>query len=226
MLWMDIQPQGVAMATGVSRKKRTSEEMFIDAVNKMAGPNGMAVNKDIKEQLGWADDKYILIKDKLIANGSIYVAKGRGGYVGIVNKEEDRPLKVFISYSHQDEKIKDELLKHLAPLKRNGLISEWHDRLLQPGANWKNEISKNLVESDIVILLISIDFINSDYCYESEMEQAILRNNEGLCRVVPVLARPCLWNETPFSKIQALPKDAKPISIWDSQDEALGPVDE
>ena len=86
MLWMDIQPQGVAMATGVSRKKRTSEEMFIDAVIKTAGQNGMAVNKDIKEQLGWDDDKYILIKDKLISNGSIYVAKGRGGYVGIVNK--------------------------------------------------------------------------------------------------------------------------------------------
>lgn len=204
-----------------AKKKRTSEEMFLDAVRKASGENDMAVNKSIQDILGWDDEKYRLVKRNLVAKGSIYVARGRGGYVGVIDSEKYRPLKVFISYSHQDEKLKDELLKHLAPLKRNGLVSEWHDRKLMAGENWRSEISRNLYEADIVILIISIDFINSDYCYEIEMEQAIIRNNEGKCRVVPVLARPCLWADAPFAQIQALPRDAKPISMWSNQDEAL-----
>jgi len=122
--------------------------------------------------------------------------------------------------------IKDVVLKHLKPLERMKLITEWHDRKLVAGDEWGEEINKNLENADIILILVSIDFINSKYCYDIELDRALERHASGHCRVVPVILRGCLWQHTPFSKLQALPRDGKPATTWEDLDLALANVAE
>jgi len=126
--------------------------------------------------------------------------------------------KVFISYSHKDEQYKDDLDERLAILKRNGHIDVWHDRKITAGQEWKNQISQNLADSNIIIFLVSPSFLASDYCYDVEGKAALEMHKAGKAILIPVLVRPCDWHETPFSTFQALPKDAKPITLWDQAD--------
>ncbi|MBD3669296.1 MAG: toll/interleukin-1 receptor domain-containing protein [Gammaproteobacteria bacterium] len=125
-----------------------------------------------------------------------------------------------MSYSHKDEKYKDELNTHLASLQRNKTITSWHDRKITPGQSWSEEISSELESSDIVLLLVSSDFLYSDYCYEKEMLRAIEKHNNNELVVLPIIIRACDWEEAPFSQIQSLPKDVKPISSWHDIDSA------
>jgi len=131
------------------------------------------------------------------------------------------PLSVFISYSHKDEDLKNQLLEHLSALRREGKIRPWHDRYIEAGAEWESEIEQQLESAEIILLLITPDFIYSEYCFDKEMQRAMERHNQGTARVIPIMVRPCDWQETPFSKLQVLPKDAKPISKWDDRDEAF-----
>jgi len=136
------------------------------------------------------------------------------------------PVRLFYSYSHKDEDLRDEIEKHLAQLKREGYIESWHDRKILPGTEFENIISEKLKDADVILLLISSDFINSDYCYSKEMEHAIERHNNGDAVVIPIILRHCMWQSAPFGKLQALPKDGKPIKSkdWDGIDEALTDV--
>jgi hypothetical protein len=129
------------------------------------------------------------------------------------------PLKLFISYSHQDEKYKDQLTTHLTVLKRRGIVKEWHDRKLVAGAEWDKSIKQELLDSDIILLLISADFLASNYCYDIEIKKAMERHEQGEAKVIPIIVRPCDWKDLPFSKIQGLPKDAKALSTWTDIDE-------
>ena len=138
--------------------------------------------------------------------------------------QETRPLKLFISYAHKDEPLLRELEKHLTVLRRNGVIEPWYDREINPGAEWKGEIDDRLGEADIVLLLVSPDFLASDYCMDVEMKRAMEQHAAGEATVVPVILRPCLWTDTPFGKLQALSSDGKPISDADSQDKAFAAV--
>jgi TIR domain len=154
---------------------------------------------------------------------------GPGGAIVLAeapNVKIPAPLHVFISYSHRDQTTKEELVKHLSPLKRLKLIADWHDRKIEPGDTWSQVISDNLKKADIVILLVSVDFINSKYCYDIEMGQALDRAADGNTVIIPVIARSCLWKNTPFSSYQALPTDGRAISSWPDQDEALSVVAE
>lgn len=129
------------------------------------------------------------------------------------------PLKLFISYSHKDENYKDQLITHLSSLKRQGVVKDWHDRKIFAGEEWDNSIKQELLDSDIIILLISADFLNSDYCSEIEIKKAMERHELGEAKVIPIIVRPCDWKNLPFSKIQGLPKDAKALSTWKNIDE-------
>jgi hypothetical protein len=129
------------------------------------------------------------------------------------------PLKLFISYCHQDEKYKDQLMNHLSSLKRRNIIKEWHDRKLIAGEEWDKIIKQELLDSDIILLLISSEFIASNYCYDIEIKKAMELHEEGEAKVIPIIVRPCDWKELPFSKIQGLPKDAKALSTWSDIDE-------
>src|SRR5205085_12328398 len=97
------------------------------------------------------------------------------------------PLKIFLSYAHEDEKLKKELEKHLSLLKRQTLIDVWHDRDISAGMEWEQENRKYLKEADIILLLVSPDFINSDNCYTVEMQEALERHKQGEVRVIPVI---------------------------------------
>src|SRR4051795_7874378 len=94
---------------------------------------------------------------------------------------------LFFSYSHEDEDLRDELEKHLATLQRQGLISSWHDRRITVGTDIGEAIDGHLDAADIILLLVSPDFIASDYCYEREMQRALQRHNNGAARVIPVI---------------------------------------
>lgn len=133
---------------------------------------------------------------------------------------EEGSIKVFMSYSHEDEKYKEKLDKHLAVLKRNKKIKTWNDRKLVPGKDIDKEIGKSLVEADIIILLLSADFFASEYCYCTEMTKALELYEEGQNMIVPVVVRSCDWLGSPLAKLVALPKDGKAINKWEDEDEA------
>jgi TIR domain len=130
-------------------------------------------------------------------------------------------IEVFISYSHQDETLKDELYIHLANLTRQHKIKPWQDRAIEAGTEWDAEIKVHLESAGIILLLITPRFIASEYCFDQEMQRAIARHDAGTARVIPIIVKPCDWQDTPFSKLQVLPKDAKPVVSWDDPDEAL-----
>jgi internalin A len=136
---------------------------------------------------------------------------------------KDEALRLFYSYSHKDEALRDELETHLKLLQRQGLIESWHDRRIAPGQEWKDEIDSNLERADIILLLISADFIASDYCYDIEMTRALELYNAKEAEVIPIILRDCSWHSAPFGKLQALPKDAKAVTnkdAWYSHDPA------
>lgn len=128
---------------------------------------------------------------------------------------------LFFSYSHADEDLRNQLEKQLMILKRQGVIDTWHDRMIGAGNEWKGAIDSHLETDEIILLLISPDFLSSDYCYDVEMLRAIERHNSGDAIVIPVFLRPCLWQGAPFAKIQGVPKDALPVTKWANPDEAM-----
>ncbi|MBC1222278.1 SUMF1/EgtB/PvdO family nonheme iron enzyme [Nostoc sp. UCD121] len=130
-------------------------------------------------------------------------------------------LKVFCSYSHNDEPLKDELAKHLTMLERQGVISTWHDRKIPPGKEWDQQINENLNTADIILLLVSSDFIYSKYCWDIEVTKAIERHEAGEAFVIPIILRNVSWQSAPFAKLQALPKNALPVKSWNNQDDAF-----
>ncbi len=130
-------------------------------------------------------------------------------------------MKLFFSYAHKDEPLRDQLATHLSLLKRQNIITDWHDRNITAGADWSQAIDDNLNTANIILLLISADFLASDYCYDKEMTRALEHHNQGTARIIPIILRPCDWHSAPFGKLQALPKDAKPVTQWDNPDEAF-----
>jgi hypothetical protein len=212
--------------------RRSYREIFLQKLGESSENSPKLVNnKTLRNALGWAEERYQRIKEELVAENAIVATRGGpGGAVslltGVPNAAVPSALNLFISYSHSDEAVKNELVKHLSPLKRQRLVAHWHDREILAGESWRSTISKNLVEADIVILLISIDFINSEYCYSIEMEDAPERAATGRAVVIPVIARSCMWKSSPFASLQALPTDGKAISTWQDRDEALTIVSE
>jgi hypothetical protein len=135
-------------------------------------------------------------------------------------QNKPKPVTLFYSYSHKDEKFRDALAKHLALLKRQGLIKEWYDRQIGAGDEWREAIDEHLEAADIILLLVSADFIASDYCFDKEMGRALERHDGGEALVIPIIVRPVNWTGAPFGRLQALPKNGKPVTVWDNRDSA------
>ncbi|NTC82130.1 toll/interleukin-1 receptor domain-containing protein [Agrobacterium tumefaciens] len=128
---------------------------------------------------------------------------------------------VFFSYSHADEALRDQLEKQLAMLKRQGVIETWHDRRIGAGENIHTSIDDHINTDDIILLLVSSDFLASDYCYDIEMQRAMERHETGEAIVIPVILRACDWHSAPFGKLNAVPRDGKPITQWTDIDDAM-----
>ena len=128
---------------------------------------------------------------------------------------------VFFSYSHKDEELRNRLETALSTMKRQGLIEAWHDRRLRAGDNIDHGVKAELDRADVILLLVSPDFIASDYCHDVEMARALERHRKGEARVIPVILRACDWHPMPFGELLAAPRDGKPIKSWPDLDEAF-----
>ncbi len=132
-----------------------------------------------------------------------------------------QPVEIFISYSHRDDDLREELVVHLSNLRRQKKIHAWHDRAIEAGEEWDAQIRNQLEVSQIILLLITPRFMASDFCYDEEMMRAMERHEAGTARVIPIILKPTDWKDSPFSKLQVLPRDAKPITEWGNQDAAF-----
>ena len=119
-------------------------------------------------------------------------------------------IHLFYSYSHKDEELRKELEDYLSLLRRQGVISGWHDRMIGAGKEWKDQLDKNLEEAQIILLLISSSFLASDYCSDIETKRALDRHDKGEATVIPVPLRPVDWEGAPFARLQGLPTDLGP----------------
>lgn len=139
-------------------------------------------------------------------------------------------VQIFYSYSHRDERLARQFDSQIRALQLQGLVETWYDRQIAPGDNWAAEIEENLRAANIILLLLSSDFISSGYCVENEMRVAMQRHAAGEAKVIPVILRFCDWEDVPFDggagvgrlgDLQALPEGAKPVKDWRSRDEAF-----
>lgn len=133
-------------------------------------------------------------------------------------------IEVFYSYAHEDASFRTTLEKHLSLLHRQGLITAWHDRQIVPGTDWRQTIDTHLERASVILLLISADFLASDYCYGIEMHRALERHRAKQACVIPILLRPVDWRGAPFAHLQALPTNAKAVTIWKNRDAAFADV--
>jgi hypothetical protein len=129
-------------------------------------------------------------------------------------------IKIFYCYADEDDILREQLANHLSPLQRLRQITGWYNRDIQAGTDWDQEIGSHLDSASIILLLVSADFIASDYCYTVEMQRALKKHRDGTARVIPIILRPVAWEETPIGKLSVLPTGNRPITQWDNQDEA------
>ena len=127
---------------------------------------------------------------------------------------------VFISYSHKDTRMRNELASHLAVLRHQDLIRDWYDGDIVPGTEWEPLTMEQLNTAQIILLLISARFIASTFCYSIELKAAMARHDAGTARVIPILLSDCEWGDTPFAKLKVLPYDGKPVTKWPLRDAA------
>lgn len=153
------------------------------------------------------------------ASAQMAVRTGPSGSQSLLLAHQE--IEVFFSYSHKDEALRHELEKYLSNLKRQRAIVGWYDGEIGAGNEWDREIDTHLNSAHVILLLVSQDFIASDYCYEKEMKRALKRHEAGEARVIPIILRPAHWEVTPFGKLHALPTGATPITSWPNRDEAF-----
>lgn len=215
--------------TKATRRGKTFEQRFEEELARQCAGQDIAIlNKNLRAQLGWRDERFDKVRKSLIEKGVIKAAPGQGGKTKFVNvhasRKTKKALRAFISYSHADESLKDHLIQHLKPLERLGLVDAWHDRKIKIGDDFNKVIAQEIEKADLIFLLVSVDFINSAYCYDIELDCALERHERGSARVIPIILRNCLWNHSPFGGLQALPKDAQAVMSWPDRDEAFTTV--
>jgi len=137
------------------------------------------------------------------------------------NPPATKPIEILFSYAHEDEEWRDRLEKHLSTMKRHNRVVCWHDRNIRAGTTWEKTISTHLDTAHIILLLISPDFLDSEYCNTVEVKHALQRHKKGQACVIPVILRKVDWHDEKFAELQALPRDGKPVTKWSDPDEAL-----
>lgn len=138
--------------------------------------------------------------------------------------EAPKVLKIFYCYARKDKPLREEMDLHLSTLKRLNHVITWADHEIAPGEDWANSIDSHLNDADIIFLLISPNFMGSDYCYGIEMRRALERHEQKQARVIPIILRPVDWEDAPFSRLQVLPTNALPVTSWADRDAAFADV--
>lgn len=134
------------------------------------------------------------------------------------------PVEVFCIYSPRDEDLQERIRAHVIHVLHQGRMDFWHERQVLPGMDWTQEFDEQVNRADLILLLVSVDLLNARYSYGIEMQRALARHAAGEVRVIPILLRAVYWTREPFAKLQFLPRDAKPITSWDKQDEAFDDI--
>ncbi|MBE9034770.1 toll/interleukin-1 receptor domain-containing protein [aff. Roholtiella sp. LEGE 12411] len=135
--------------------------------------------------------------------------------------EPNQAIELFYCYAHEDEKLREQLEKHLSSLKREGVITDWHNRKIGAGKEWQNEIDTHLNTSHIILLLISPNFMYSNYCWDVEVKRAMERYEAQEARVIPVILESVDWINAPFGRLQPLPERGKPVKKWGNRNDAF-----
>jgi hypothetical protein len=172
----------------------------------------------IKKKLEELENEIALMKKQLSEKEALQdsvTSKATGELSSIPS-----PRKIFFSYSKDDRPYLDQFLKHLTPLKRQGKIVPWDDSDLNPGEEWDDKIKSELANADIIILLVSANFLATDYIWDIEIKTAMERHERGEARVVPIILKHCDWTGMPFSKLSGLPAKGRPVEDFDDQDKA------
>lgn len=130
-------------------------------------------------------------------------------------------VKIFFSYVHEDQELLNKLKVYLEPLQQEGLIDVQYDREISTGEERAREIDRHLNTAQIILLLVSQYSLNSDYFYNIVMQRALKRHERREAIVIPIILRPVYYERTPFAKLQALPTNAKPITMWQNQEAAF-----
>lgn len=137
---------------------------------------------------------------------------------------ETRGIEIFLSYSHRDQELRDELAKHLRMLNRQGTVAVWYDRKIAPAEHWEEEIDRHLNSANLILLLITPDYLASDYHYNLEIRRALERHAAGEAKVIPIILRPVDWQFSDFARLQALPRNGKPVTTWPDRDAAFSDI--
>ena len=132
-----------------------------------------------------------------------------------------KPLNVFYSYSHKDEKLLEKLMAHVSSLEHSQAVAGWSDGKITAGGDWRQEIGDALEAADVILLLVSADFMKSEFCQSVELKRAIERHDKDRALVIPILLRPCDTKGTVLEKFQCIPKGAKPVTEWANRDRAF-----
>jgi hypothetical protein len=141
-------------------------------------------------------------------------AKTSNGFVINPRPERCQVAKdqVFISYSHKDKKWREELETHLKPYLRNGAITSWSDQQIEPGSQWATEIAFALANSEIGVLLVSPDFLNSDFIHDMELGPLLKKAKQGGAKILWIPVRSSAYKQTPLKNYQAIIDPEKPLA--------------
>jgi len=211
-MWMDSEARGILCPDSVQKK--------IDGLYRKAS---LAITKRLSElSQDQAAIKRITESGDVIDKSTIKELEGRldvhQGRSQLFERPVEEEVKIFISYSHKDEKYMKQLKSHLRALERIGLIGTWHDRMITAGSEWEGRIDNNLNQADVILLLISDSFVDSKYCFDVELKRALQRHENGESLVVPVIIRPVIWDDLHFAKLQVLPSSGNAVSTWSNID--------
>ena|SRR5450631_2030563 len=137
-----------------------------------------------------------------------------------------QPVSVYLSYAQKDEALKQEFEDYLAIMQQNGLISCWVERQVQRGTDWSQVIDPRLLAADLVLVLVSPGLVASGYCSGAELSEAFKRSKKGEIRVIPIILHYVNLMGNLLEKVQALPRNAQPVSSWPVRSEAWGNIDQ
>ncbi|QBD75912.1 TIR domain-containing protein [Ktedonosporobacter rubrisoli] len=142
-------------------------------------------------------------------------------FADLLKRRESPPIKIFCSFSYQDTDLSYRLLAHLAPLMRRNMIDVWDDSRIPVGANSQEEIKRQLESADIILMLVSANFIASNDIANAELDRILQKYATGKVRMLPILVRPVDWTHTFLADLPALPHNGRPVSLWENQDQAF-----
>ena len=203
----------------IIEKTEYTEWVFI-VIPKKEGKTNIALRVSVKER-GEFKDVGIVEQEVIIREGfdeTINLLKLKCNRKS-ENFKFNQMINVFFSYSFEDKLSIEKLRKHFLILERSALIKTFSFFEVEPGKDFKFELRNVMNDSDLILLFLSPDYLASNECYENQVLVAIRKNNDGDSLTIPILLKPCLWEETPLRTLRPLPKNEKPISMWIDESE-------